>query len=386
MHLDRILDEKLKKHFKENKQALVLLGARQVGKSTLLKRLFPNANYLLLDLEETRKIFETYNLATYQNLLGKEKQIILDEIHLLSDPGRAIKVMYDLLPNLQIIATGSSSFHIKNKASESLAGRKFEYNLYPLTFGEYLFQMGIEDKIYTPLIENIQNNYTGKERLYNMEEILEHVLSYGLYPALLNMSDKKKYLNELSSSAVFKDIVELNLIDNKAKAGELLKLLAYQIGNLIDYSEISSKLSIDRRTVARYIEIFEQSYLIYRLYPYSSNPRREISKSAKIYFWDVGLRNAIINNFDSVSIRGDGGAIFENFVISEIKKEIYYLDLDYEVRYWRLKAGSEVDLVLLNNSELIGCEIKVRKGKFSKSFSSRFPHSNTHVISSDNFF
>ncbi len=386
MQINRIVDKKLKEHFNNNRQALILLGARQVGKSTLLKRLFPDANYLLFDLEEVKKSFETYNLETYKNLLGKNKQIILDEIHLLSDPGRAIKIIYDLLPDLQIIATGSSSFHIKNKTSESLAGRKIEYNLYPLTLGEYLFQIGTEKEIHTPFIQNIKNNYQGKERLYNIQEILQHILCYGLYPGLLNMPDKKNYLSELSSSSVFKDIVELNLIKNKSKAKELLKLLAYQIGNLINYEEIATKLSIDRRTVERYIEIFEQSYLIYRLYPHSSNKRKEISKSPKIYFWDIGIRNAIINNFDDINLRADNGAIFENFIITEIKKEIHYLNLDYEVKYWRLKFGSEVDLVLSNNSELIGCEIKLSDGKVSKAFTSKYKDAKTQIITLKNTF
>jgi len=386
MEINRILEKQLKNHFTKYKQAVVLLGARQVGKSTLLKRLFPKANYLLLDLEKIRSVFESYNLDTYKTVLAEQKQIILDEVHLLSNPGRAIKILYDLLPDLQIIATGSSSFHIKNKTSESLAGRKIEYYLYPLTFGEYLFQIGSEKQIDSPFIQNIKNNYKGKERFYNIQELLNHILSIGLYPNLINITEKKAYLSELSSSAVFKDIIELNLIENKAKGSELLKLLAYQIGNLVNYEEISSKLSLDRRTVERYIEIFEQSYLLYRVYPYSNNDRKEIGKAPKIYFWDIGLRNAIINNFDEVKIRPDGGAIFENFIISEIKKEIDYLNLDYKVNYWRLQSGSEVDLVLSNNHELIGCEIKLTKGEISSAFTTRYPNAKTHVITSTNFY
>lgn len=382
----RIAEAQLINHFDKYRQALVLLGARQVGKSTLLKKKFPNANYLLFDLEEIRKVFESYNLETYKNLLGQNKQIILDEIHLLSNPGRAIKILHDLLPDLQIIATGSSSFHIKNKTSESLAGRKIEYHLYPLTFGEYLFQRGSEKEISTPFIDNIINKFEGKARTYNIEEIIHHVLSYGLYPELLNLADNKEYLMELSASSVFKDIVELNLIENKVKGRDLLKLLAYQIGNLVNYEEIGAKLSMDRRTVERYIEIFEQSFLLYRLYPYSKNNRKEIGKAPKIYFWDIGLRNAIIKNFDYVNLRTDGGALFENFIISEIKKEIDYLNLDYQVNYWRLKSGSEVDLILSNSKELIGCEIKLTNGSISVAFKNSYPEASTHVLNSRNFF
>lgn len=386
MQNNRILEKQLKEHFSKYKQALVLLGARQVGKSTLLKRLFPEANYLLFDLEEIKKVFESYNFETYKSLLAQNKQVILDEIHLLSDPGRAVKIIYDLSPELKIIATGSSSFHIKNKTSESLAGRKIEYHLYPLTFGEYLFQQGSEKTIQMNFIEHIKEKYSGVTRTYNVEEILNQVLSYGLYPELLNIADKKEYLLELSSSAVFEDIVELNLIENKAKGRDLLKLLAYQIGNLINYEEIATKLGIDRRTVERYIDIFEQSFLLYRLYPYSSNHRKEIGKSPKIYFWDVGLRNAIINNFDNVTLRTDGGALFENFIINEIKKEIDYNHMDYNVHYWRLKSGSEVDLILSNNADLIGCEIKLNSGNISVAFKNKYPNAHTHVLNSENFY
>ncbi len=386
MQRTRVAETQLVNHFGKYSQALVLLGARQVGKSTLLKRIFPEANYLLFDLEEIKKVFESYNLETYKSLLGQNKQVILDEIHLLSNPGRAIKIMHDLLPDLQIIATGSSSFHIKNKTSESLAGRKIEYHLYPLTFGEYLFQQGSEKEISTPFIANIKNKFEGIARIYNVEEIIHHVLSYGLYPELLNLADNKEYLMELSSSSVFKDILELNLIENKAKGRDLLKLLAYQIGNLVNYEEIGAKLSMDRRTVERYIEIFEQSFLLYRLYPYSKNNRKEIGKAPKIYFWDIGLRNAIINNFDDVNLRTDGGALFENFIISEIKKEIDYLHLNYQVNYWRLKSGSEVDLVISNSKELIGCEIKLTSGSISVAFKNSYPEASTHVLNSRNFF
>jgi len=179
--------------------------------------------------------------------------------------------------------------------------------------------------------------------------------------------------------------LDLQLIDNRSKALDLLKLLAYQIGNLISYSEIANKLQLSAPTVSRYIEIFEQSYILYRLYPFSKNSRDEIGKSPKIYFWDLGLRNALIDNFDSIKIRSDAGAMFENFIITEVKKEVSYLDLDYKVNYWRLKSGSEVDLVLRNNKEIIGCEIKLKKGVISKSFENRYKEAKTHIITAENF-
>ncbi len=201
---------------------------------------------------------------------------------------------------------------------------------------------------------------------------------------MVNTPSDAKYLNNLVEKAIFKDIIELNLIDNRIKALELLKLLAFQIGNLISYTELSSKLGISAPTVQRYIEIFELSFLIYRIYPYSTNQRDEIGKAPKIYFWDLGLRNALINNFENMRVRGDSGALFENFVLNEVKKEIDYLDLNYKVNYWRLKSGSEVDLVLSNSKTLLGCEVKYSNGIISKAFQNRYPNAKVHLITSDN--
>lgn len=185
---------------------------------------------------------------------------------------------------------------------------------------------------------------------------------------------------------LFKDIVELNLIENRADAKKLLKLLAYQTGNLINYSQISNRLSIDVRTVQRYIEIFEQSFIVFRLYPYSKDKKIELIKSPKIYFYDVGIRNAIIGNYDSVDIRTDRGAIFENFIISEVLKINQYSDENYDLSYWRTKSGSEVDLVLHKHDEVIGCKIKVSKGTISKAFGNRYPNAKQRVINLDNFY
>ncbi len=385
MQIQRYLDNNLEQHFSKYKQALVLLGARQVGKTTLLKRTFPEAQYLLLDNEYIFNVLESYNIDTYKTILSGSKQIIIDELHLLSNPGRAVKIIYDQIEDVQLIVTGSSSLHIKNKSSESMAGRKIEYNLYPLTISEYLFQKGIVPEITLPVVSSILYGQPNTPKTYSQEEIVENVLLFGLYPDLLEIEDKRKYLLELADSAVFKDIVALDLIENRAKAKELLKLLAYQIGNLINYQEISTKLGIDRRTVERYIEIFEQSFILYRIYPYSKKSRDEIGKMPKIYFWDLGLRNALIDNFDEIGIRSDSGAMFENFIISEVKKEISYLDLNLKVNYWRLKSGAEVDLVLSNSQSLVGCEIKLHNGDITSSFKSRYPEAEVRVVNSESY-
>ncbi|MEI7578932.1 MAG: ATP-binding protein [bacterium] len=386
MNKRRILEQKLNKHFQKYKQAIILLGARQVGKTTLLKRIFPDANYLLVDEKAVFDILESYSSDSYRGLIGNSKSIFIDELHLLSNPGRAVKLIYDQLDDVQIIVTGSSSLHIKNKTAESMAGRAINYSLYPLTFGELLFQRGIETSEAIHITDKVlKQDASESYKKYDISSVLDSLLLFGQYPHLVDSPGDKTYLKNLVEKAIFKDIIELNLIENRSKALELLKLLAYQIGNLISYTELSSRLGISTPTVQRYIDIFEQSFLIYRLYPYSKKLREEIGKAPKIYFWDLGLRNALIENFDPLNIRSDSGAVFENFIINEVKKEVDYLDLEYKINYWRLKSGSEVDIVLSNSKQLLGCEIKYSNGEISKAFQNRYPQAKTHLITSKNF-
>ncbi len=267
-----------------------------------------------------------------------------------------------------------------------MAGRKITYHMYPLTFTESLIQQGINIPNDKNIIDSILHTPKVTPKLYPQPEMLQNILKFGLYPETINISHRSQYLKELVHDAIFKDIVDLNLIEDREKALQLLKLLAHQTGNIINYEELSRKLALDRRTVERYIEIFEQSFILYRLYPFSKNRRNEIGKSPKIYFWDLGLRNALINNFEDIHIRGDSGALFENFIITEVKKEIDYLDLDFDVHYWRVKSGYEVDLVLFNQKELIGVELKLNKGSITKAFTNRYPEAKTVIINSENFY
>ncbi|HKK54634.1 MAG TPA: ATP-binding protein [Patescibacteria group bacterium] len=387
--MQRHLDEKIKIHFSKYKQILVLLGSRQVGKTTIVKKIFSQANYLLVDNEPIRKILETYDIESYKSLISPDaKMLIIDEIHLLSNPGRAAKIIYDQLNDVDLIITGSSSFHIKNKTSESLAGRKIDYKLHPLTFSEYLVQKDIEKDLNFNILENVtlKKELKDKNYLFDMESILESILIYGQYPQNVNNPNDKKYLLNFVDSLILKDILELKLIEDKKLATDLLKVLASQIGNLINYSELSSRLGADIRTIRRYIEIFEQSYILFRLYPYSKNKRNEISKSAKIYFYDNGIRNALLENFSNISLREDKGALFENFIISEIIKQLSYSDKNYKCYYWRSKQGSEIDLVLDNNEDLIGVEIKYKKRFLNQAFKNRYKQASVKMMTVNNFY
>ncbi len=385
MRVNRLIERQLKSHFKRYKQVLILLGARQVGKTTLLKRLFPDFSYFLFDEKPIREIFESYSFGVYRRFLKDQKKIFLDEVHLLSDPGRAIKILYDQLPKAKIVITGSSSLQIRAKTGEGLVGRGFYYFLYPLTFEEYLYQAGVEEKISSRIIEKILTQDSSETlKKYDLRYFLQEVLEFGLYPEMVSNPRDKRYLRNLMETFVFKDIFELELLENRQAAKQLLRLLAYQIGSLVKYEELAQRLGMSSKTVRRYIDIFEDTFIIFRVYPFFRNKRREIGKAPKVYFWDVGLRNALINNFDPLEIRSDVGALFENFVIAEVKKLISYLDLDYELNYWRLKGGTEVDMVLSSSKQIIGCEIKFRSGKVSRAFLNYYPKAKTHLITASN--
>lgn len=389
--MKRHLDSKISQHFKKYKQVLILLGSRQVGKTTMVKKIFPNGDYFLVDNEPVKKILEAYDIEAYKTLINENsREIVIDEIHLLNNPGRAIKIIYDQLENVKIIITGSSSFHIKNKTGESLAGRKIDYNIYPLTFSEYLNQKGIEKDLNFNIFDKIidDKKYNSKDQLYkfDIKNILNSVLIYGQYPHLIKNSNDEKYLLNFVDSLIFKDILELNLIEDKKLAKDLLKLLAFQIGNLINYSELAGNLKADQRTIKRYIEIFEQSFILFRLYPYSKNKRDEILKAAKIFFYDTGVRNALIGDFSDLESRTDKGALFENFIVSELIKQDSYSDKNYKFYYWRTKQGSEIDVILEKGSELFGVEVKYKRKAVNVAFKNRYPEAKVRLVTADNFY
>lgn len=383
-HVDKVIIE----HFNQNKEILILLGARQVGKTTLLKRLFPNAHYLLVDNESVKNNLERYDVSIYKQILPTQTtKLIIDEIHLLSDPGRAAKIIYDQIPNINLIITGSSSLQIKNRATESLAGRKFDYHLYPLTLSEYLYQKGIENNFNYRIMENVlKGKLQEKAHAFDLRGTLENVLIYGLYPHLINQPNSQEYLKNLVDSVIFKDLIELQAIENRSGALNLLRLLAYQIGSLVNISELSNRLNMNIATIRRYLDIFEQSFTIFPLKPYSKVGRDEIGKMNKYYFYDLGLRNALIENFNPSQLRQDFGAIFENFIISEFLKVNAYGGFDFKMNFWRTKQGSEVDLILTKNEETLGIEIKTGSERANQAFLNRYPKARMQTITPLNFY
>ena len=373
----REINEKIKSELLKDDKVVVLLGPRQVGKTTLLKNQFPEATYINLELGNYIDIFNTRELSKINKVLNlgtdsnTKEVLILDEVQRLDDPGLVAKVIHDELKNVKLIISGSSALEIAHKASESLAGRKRSYLLYPLSFKEKLSQ---ENK----LSSNQSTNIT--------EEIKEAML-YGFYPELLNInsrSDKKEYLKELVDSVIMKDIYYLNLVKNTKNIISLLTLLAYQIGQQINVTELSSRIGIARATVEDYLSILKKTFIIFTLAPYTKKRRDEISKMEKVYFYDLGLRNALINDFSLPEYRRDYGNLFENFVITEFIKQNSYNDLDKKFYYWRTKWGTEVDLVATKDDKLEAIEIKTRKGKITASFKNTYPEATERVITMEN--
>lgn len=388
-NLLRFSDTNISHHFSTYKEILVLLGARQVGKTTELQKIFPGAQYFSVDNDSIKSALERYDISSYRQLFPQTGGIIvLDEIHQLSDPGRAAKILYDHIPGIQLILTGSSAFTIKRRTGESLAGRKIDYHLYPLTFSEYLVQQEIVPKLSDHGFTQLSTPSVPNERIvpFDRQGILETVLRYGTYPAMLSHPVDGRYLKSLLDSVIFRDILDMELIDHKDAARDLLKLLAYQIGQTVNISELAMKLGLSANTVKRYISIFEQSFIIFTVSPFTRNQRHEIGKMPKIYFWDTGLRNAVIDAFQPIRGRADIGQLFENFLVAEWKKLNEYTGLGWMFHYWRTVQGAEVDCVMTRGDSIVGIEIKYTGGKMNRAFSLRYPQAQKHVITSKNFF
>lgn len=381
----RIIAEQLKNDPLKN--VLILLGPRQVGKTTLLKNVFSEAVFLNLEKDNYLSIFNSRNLSDIQSLIKQENKFnskiwIMDEVQRLDDPGLVAKVIHDEIPDIQLIISGSSSLEIANKASESLAGRKTTINFFPLCLKEYLLQ--------TKKISDSKSNKINLDAVRDMKDYKDEIkygMQYGFYPELLNLQnnqEREKYLLELVDSVILKDVYYLGLVKNTKNLLSLLKLLAFQIGSQVNPADLANRLGISRKTVVDYLDILEKTFIIFSQRPYKKNRRDEIGKQEKIFFYDLGLRNALIENFSPVEFRQDFGGIFENFVVSEIRKLNDYYQERFGIYYWRTKWGSEVDLILHKDEKYYAIEIKTRQGKITKSFKETYPNTEEIVVTMNN--
>lgn len=364
------------------KKVLLVLGARQVGKTTLIKNFFQNfkSTYLNLDVETDKAIFlraASLDPRTAIKSLSNPQVIILDEAQRLPQASGVIKGWYDYEIPTKIIMSGSSSLNLLDQSAESLTGRNIKLYLPPLLFSEVI---------------RAQNWYTpvgGKKGLKifknQIESLLITSMVFGSYPEAVVTANKQQYLTNLVVDYLLKDILHSGLVKTPEVIRRLLSLLAYQAGSVVSVNELANALNISRVTIDRYLDLLEETFVIFRLPAFSNNPRKEISKSQKIFFWDTGVRNALINEFNTNINRPDIGKLWENWVIAEFAKTIFLggnLKLAY---FWQSRLGSEVDLIIKDSlGEIQAYEIKWSPGNITKSFSARY-NVPVNLIHRDNF-
>lgn len=351
-------------------KAIILVGARQVGKTTLLKSLLrDNSELLWLNGDELdiQQLFLNISATRLKAVIGNNKIVVIDEAQRIENIGLRLKLITDSIPEIQLIATGSSSFDLANKINEPLTGRKWEYKLYPLSFGEMVEHHGlIEEK-----------------------RLIPHRLIYGYYPDLVNnYGTEKEILKQLSDSYLYKDILIWEQIKKPDKILKLLQAISFQIGSQVSYNELGQMCGIDSKTVEKYIDLLEKTFIIFRLGTFSRNLRNELKNSKKIYFYDNGIRNAVISNFNQIESRQDVGALWENFIISERIKYLNNSSLWVNYWYWRTKDQKEIDFIEEADGKINAYEFKWNKDakiKKPNSFLNAYPQSSFKVIHPNNF-
>lgn len=344
MTIPRALHDRLLATLTDGKQGIVLYGARQVGKTTLINDILKTAGLKTLTVNaDTRGSWwddlVSRDLERIGGLISGYDAVFVDEAQRIPEIGIILKIIRDEFPNVRLIATGSSSLDLASRVSEPLTGRVYTYKLYPIAQQELrVFQ-------------------TPYERLVALSDRL----IFGSYPRVFSLEGneaRREYLQHLVSGYLYKDLLEFGGIRNSAKIYDLLKLLAYQVGSQVSLTELSKSLELGKSTVDRYIDLLEKSYVIFRLQGFSRNLRKEVTKMHKIFFYDNGIRNSLIENWNNLDNRADVGQLWENFLISERKKRMEYNGSFSSHFFWRLQTGAELDLVEETGGKLHGFEFK----------------------------
>jgi len=364
--ITRILEQRIRDKINSGK-AIVVVGARQVGKTTLIKDILKDKKILFLDADDpsTRNFLLSPSTEQIRSIIGDYKYVFLDEAQRIPEIGLTLKIITDQFKEVQLFVSGSSSFDLGNSLNEPLTGRKWEYELFPLSWEEFENKVGI----------------------IKSEQHLENCLMYGLYPDVINNPGKEReVLKNLVNSYLYRDILAFSTIRKPEVLEKLVQALALQMGNEVNYNELAQLVGINKITIQNYIEILEKSYIIFRLNSFSRNIRNEIKQNRKIYFYDNGIRNMIIGNFNSLELRSDKGALWENFLISERLKQNRYKDTFARMYFWRTKQQQEIDFVEEKNGEIFGFEFKWAKqtAKIPENFIKTY-NATCQVIDRKNF-
>lgn len=367
--LKKIIEAKIGKG-----KVIVLIGPRQVGKTTLLKDILTtysekkSVQFWNCDEPDIRSALADANSAQLKTLAGKAEFIVIDEAQRIKNIGLTIKLLHDTFPQIQLAVTGSSSLDLSNTISEPLTGRKFEYNLFPFSTHE--------------LVQNTS--------LLDEQRMLSTRLVYGLYPDVVNNpGDEKEILMNIVNSYLYKDVFEFQDIRKPAVIQKLLQALAFQIGGEVSFNELGNLLGIDTATVQRYVDLLEKAYIIFHLHSYSRNVRNELKKSIKIYFYDNGVRNALISNFSTAELRNDTGALWENFLVSERLKNNAFNNIMAKYYFWRTAQKQEIDFLEEKDGKLSAWEFKYNEKKVNSrcplTFAHNYPGTPFEVVTPKNY-
>jgi len=369
--IPRLIAPRIMQRLEAGGKAILIFGARQVGKTTLVQTLLRNTSYRVLTVSADEGIvadvLSSRDLNRLRGFVSGYDLLFVDEAQRVPEIGLNLKLLVDHVPGLRLIATGSSSLHLASRAREPLTGRAWTYRLHPIALCELA-------QLHTP---------------YELNRSLPERLVFGSYPeifALESDADKREYLSNLVASYLYKDVLEIGNLRYSHRLRDLLRLLAFQIGQEVSLSELGAQLQMSKETVASYIDLLEQSFVVFRLTGFSRNLRKEISKRDKIYFWDTGVRNMLIDNLKRLDARNDAGALWENFMIAERRKWIEYQGLSAGLYFWRTHTGAEIDLVEDRDGQLTGYEYKWsgRKARAPQSFLDAYPGAVYQVVTPDN--
>lgn len=368
MTFSRHIEANLLKYLFSGK-AIVVYGARRVGKTTLIKKIQAqykgDSLYLNCDEPDIRRALTDKTSSELAAYIGHHTLVLIDEAQRVRNIGLTLKLLVDNVPSVQIVATGSSSFDLSNKIAEPMTGRTVEFHLFPLSLTE------------------ISTN------IHEASRLLSTRLVYGLYPeVVLRSADAQETLRGMYKNYLYKDALEYQGIKSPDLVEKLLTALALQLGNEVSYTELGSLLGVDQKTISSYIRLLELGFVIFRLPPLSRNLRKEISKSRKIYFYDTGVRNAIINNYNPIEMRTDGGALWENLLIAERKKRNEAMRNFPNTYFWRTWSQQEVDYVEEAGGDLHAFEVKWTKGRRTPpvTWEKTYPKSSWQIVTRDNYW
>ena len=369
--ITRTLQQRIEGNLFKGK-AVIVIGARQVGKSTLFRQITEKLEEPVLmlncDEPEVRELLAGMNLVELKLMIGKHRVVVIDEAQRISEIGMTLKRITDNFPEVQLLVTGSSSFELQNRLNEPLTGRKYEYRLFPISTRELLEHGG----------------------LIAVKQSLESRLIYGSYPDIINHTDEaKELLMNIAGSYLYKDLLALEDIRRPALLEKLLVALALQVGNEVSYNEIAQTVGSDSKTVEKYIDLLEKCYIVFRLGAFSRNLRTELKKSKKIYFYDNGIRNAVIQNFAPLSMRNDAGALWENFFISERIKANEYEGRYAKSYFWRTTQQQEIDYIEESDGQFAVFEMKWNPRKkttpLPAAFLKTYPVAQEAVVTPENY-